>query len=119
MNELRQIGACLRRTGLTSWVCLDDSGHTSVGVESVEIVGKSRVRVRYDFTADKVVTFSCTPDEVFTAAGVRCGASVGLSYADIYFYMGASKVPVDPGLLSAAGANVWVSGLFKGDGCES
>lgn len=112
MSKLNQIGACLRRKSLTEWCVLDDAGHTPVGADRVEIVGKNRVRLHYDFTAHKVVTFSATPDEQFAAANVRCGASVGLRYADIYFYMGASSVPVDPGLLAKAGANIWVHGLF-------
>lgn len=111
------VGACLRRKSLTEWCVLDDAGHAPVGVGRVEIVGKNRVRVHYDFTAEKVVTFTVTPDEQFAAANVRCGASVGCAYADIFFYMGASQTPVDPGLLSRAGANIWVHGLFLRGGC--
>lgn len=109
------VGATIRRVSTTEWAYIDDTGHTPVGFTSISIVNSNRVRVFYDFTADKVVTFQATVDESFAAAGsggVRCGASAGLTYTDIYFYMGASDTPVDPGLLSTAGANVWLSGTF-------
>ncbi len=113
MNSVAVVGACLWRVSTAKWEALDDNGHAPEGVSAVELIGGTHVRVHYGFTADKVVTFTVTPDEQFAAAGVRCGASVGLCYADIYFYMGTSQTPVNPGLLSRSGANVWIDGRFR------
>lgn len=94
-----------------SWMVLDDAGHQPSGIASV-VPYSNRVRVTYDECVYRVGYLHVTPDEAFTAAGVRVGASVGLCYADLFFYMGTSQTPVDPRLLSRAGANVWISGEF-------
>ncbi len=111
MSDLQFIGACLRRVNAHQWEALTDGGHQPVGVAKVDVYS-DRVRVHYSDPVAKVVTFAATVDESFAAAGVRCGASVGLSYADIYFYMGTPQAPVDPRLLSRASANAWISGVF-------
>lgn len=112
MKDLIMLGGSIRYLNASSWATIDDAGHTPIGIGGVQIVASDRVRVSYTQEAEKVVTFSVTVDEAFAAAGVRCGASVGLTYADIFFYMGTSQTPVNPGLLSRAGANVWLHGLF-------
>lgn len=111
-----QMVACtIRRIDATTWAALDDAGHAPTGVASV-VKMADRVRINYDFTASKVGSLTATPDESFAAAGsggVRVGSSVGTSYADVFFYIGTSSTPVDPGTLSTAGANVWVLGFFE------
>jgi hypothetical protein len=106
------LSGTVRRMSATSWVALEDVGHTSRGIADVEL-RSDRVRVHHAFTAWKVSSFQATPDDSFTAAGVRVGASVSYGYTDLLFYMGASQVPVDPSLLSRAGANVWLTGWFE------
>ncbi|WP_439593870.1 hypothetical protein [Microbacterium sp.] len=105
------IAGTFRRVSATSWAMLDDAGHTSIGVDRIE-VRADRLRVWHTFRASKVVTVQVTPDESFASAGVRVGASVGFAYTDVFFYMGASQTPVKPALLTKAGANVWITGLF-------
>ena len=105
------ISACLRRTSSTAWATLDDVGHASYGIAAVEVYA-DRIRVNYDFTAYKVSSVQVTPDEAFASAGIRMGASVGLNHMDIYFYSNGSATPINPGTLSKAGANVWVTGWF-------
>lgn len=107
------VSGTIRWVNSTTWTVLDDAGHTPTGIASVQVMA-DRVRVNYTFTAEKVSSFQATPDESFASADVRVGASVGLSYTDVFFYMpsyGASPVP--PKLLSKAGANVWLTGWFK------
>jgi hypothetical protein len=71
-----------------------------------------RVRVWYSFNPAMIESLQVTPDETFTSASVRVGASVGLDYVDVFFYMGSSRTPVNPALLTCAGANVWITGWF-------
>lgn len=88
------------------WATIDDAGHGPSGIASVETT-TTYVRVHFTFTATRVGSCAVTPDEAF-ARDVRTGASVGVSYLDIYFWMGTNTVPTNPALLSRAGANVWI-----------
>lgn len=94
-----------------SWATISDAAHEPVGFGVVECL-PDRVRVHYAEPVSVIHSVQVTPDEAFTAAGVRCGASVGLEFLDVQFFMsGASPVP--PALLSRAGANVWITGHFS------
>lgn len=105
------ISGAIRWASPSSWTTIRDRGHEPVGIREVQVL-RDRLRVHYDFTATKVGSLQVTPDEAFTAAGVRCGASVGLSYADILCYLPGQTTPVDPSRLTRRGGNLWVSGLF-------
>ena len=118
------MGGTLRRVSTTEWEILDDSGHTPVRLHSVEIVsttfrGATAKCLKLTFAADggsAAVAFDDVGwlvtqwDVLFAASGVRVGPSVGLGHALLFFFMGDSAVPVDPGALSVAYANVWVGG---------
>lgn len=106
------VSGTIRWVDRTSWIVLDDAGHTPTGISHVELRA-DRVRVHYTFDSASVGSLQVTPDESFSSAGVRTGASVGLSFADVFFYMGTSATPVNPSLLSKSGANVWITGLFN------
>lgn len=113
MTDLLFLGGTIRRSSSTTWFVIQDGTHEPVGISSVDCL-VDRVRVHYNFTAGKVVSFHATPDEAFTSVDVRCGASVGLGYADIFFYMPSTgSTPIQPGLLSKASANVWLTGWFQ------
>lgn len=105
------VAGTIRWTSPTTWAVLTDAGHAPVGLDRVDVL-PDRLRVHYTFTADKVHALQVSPDEQFTSASVRCGASVGLSYADVFCYMPGSSTPVDPALLTKPGGNLWVSGTF-------
>ncbi len=105
----------IRWVSPTQWAAVNDTGHQSVGISSVEVL-PDRLRVHYTFTADKVVVMQVTPDEAFTSASVRCGASAGLTYTDVYCYMPGSSTPVDPSLLTKKWANIWLDGTFTFEG---
>lgn len=106
VNEVSVMGT-IRWTSSTSWVALTDAGHQPQGIASVQVL-PSRVRVYYETAVSKVGVCSVTPDEGFAATNVRVGASVGLSYLDVFFYQGTSSTPLSPATLSKRGANVWV-----------
>lgn len=106
-----EVAGTIRWVSPTQWVALDNAGHTPVGISHVTVLA-DRVRVHYTFVADKVHVMHVTPDEAFTSASVRCGASVGLTYADVYCYMPGASTPVDPSLLTKANGNIWISGSF-------
>ena len=101
----------MRWVNRASWGLIDNTTHTPYGVSRVE-VRKDRVRIHFAFKASQVRDFTVGVDEGYASANVRVGASVGLSYTDVFFYMGSSSKPVNPAQLSRAGANVWFSGSF-------
>lgn len=105
------VSGTIRWVDASTWTVLNDAGHADDGLDWASPLS-DRVRVYYDQCHATVGSLQVTPDESFTSAGVRVGASVGLCYADVYFYMGTSATPVNPALLSKAGANVWITGLF-------
>lgn len=103
------LSGTIRWVNSTTWVALDDAGHQPTGIDSVELLS-NRVRVHYETDIEKVGSCQVTPDEAFASADVRVGASVGLEYLDVYFYMPSyGATPVPPSLLSKAGANVWIT----------
>lgn len=65
-----------------SWALVDDSGHSHIHIDTIE-TDTNKIRINYDFTAKKVITFSVTPDEYFAMRQTYFGASVGLSYSDV------------------------------------
>ena len=111
-TEQQLLSGTIRWVNSTTWTVLNDTGHADTGLDYPQLMA-DRVRVHYDECAQTVGSLQVTPDESFQSAGVRVGASVGLCYADIYFYMGTSTTPVDPSLLSKSGANVWITGLMN------
>lgn len=114
---IAELHGTIRWVNSTTWTVLNDAGHKPVGISSVQLFA-DRVRVHHTFTANKVRSFQATSDEAFASADVRVGASVGLTYTDIYFYMPSyGSTPVPPSLLSKAGANVWLTGFFCTSNC--
>lgn len=99
------------RHSVTGWYVINDAAHQPTGFGTIETL-PDRVRVWYATPVAKVGSVQVTPDESFTAAGVRVGASVGLERMDVFFYMGTSQTPVNPAQLTRANANVWVTGWF-------
>jgi len=106
-----EVYGTIRWVDKAKWAALNDAGHRSHNIAKVELFN-NRVRVHFPKCADKVGYLNVTPDEQFTAAGVRVGSSVGLCYADVFFYMGTSQTPVNPSLLTRKNANVWIDGRF-------
>jgi len=108
---VEEVGGTIRWMDKKTWAVLDNATHVPFGVSSVEL-RKDRVRIHFTFAASQVRTFDVSVDEAFASSNVRVGTSVGLRHADVFFYMGTNKAPVNPAQLSRAGANVWFSGSF-------
>lgn len=94
-------------TPTAHWETIEDAGHESTGVDHVDTT-TTYVRVFYTFTATKVQTCQVTPDETL-ARDVNVGASVGLAYFDLYFWIGTGTTPANPLLVSRAGGNIWIT----------
>lgn len=75
-RKFRLVECVLRNTG-DGWGVIDDATHKNMGVDSVEVDGYA-VKVNYDFVAKRVVSAVASPDEVFSRAGIFCGASAGI-----------------------------------------
>lgn len=114
-TNYKVVACVLRWVSATTWEFLNDAGHAPTGVASVvRMTSPFRLRVNFDFTATKVGTFTTTSDDAFAKADLRVGPSVGTTFADLHFFLGASgTAEVDPGLLTTAGGNIWVYGLFE------
>ena len=79
----KRIIACVLRYDGKQWTMLDNDGHSPISVESVEGNSPDTVTIRFP-KYSKVNSLVCTPDETLAAAGIKCGASVGLDYATIH-----------------------------------
>ena len=111
MERPKRISGTIRWMDAHTWAVVDDAAHRATGIARVELRA-DRVRVHYAFTAETIGDVQVTPDEGFSSAGIRPSASVGLSYADVFFHRDGSAEPINPALLSKANANVWISGEF-------
>lgn len=113
-KQYKSVACVLRRVNSTTWAPIADEFHSPVGVESV-IMSNTYIQVNAPFTG-RVITCAVTPDETFAQHGVRIGASIGVGHVRIYAYMGAAgSSPVNPGTLSASGANIWVYCVWEVD----
>lgn len=113
-RSYRFIAGTLRYVNATTWEMVEDAGHRPTGVASVEY-SATRLRVNFNFTASRVVTFIASPDEtIATIGGIRMGSSVGTSFADIYIYSSAGgATPVNPNTLSNTSGNIWIYGVME------
>ncbi len=75
-------GVCINTAG--TWSLLNDASHTFLNFTSATTTS-NRLRVNYP-TVGKVISFICTPDETYAANGISVGASVGLSFSNLYLY---------------------------------
>jgi hypothetical protein len=78
------LGGALRNSG-AGWGLINDSAHRPFGIASVTTMS-DRIRVTYSATALKVGSFIIGCDERMAELGLRAGASVGTTYADIFIY---------------------------------
>lgn len=77
---------CIARPTSNGWTILNDSEHTPLNVQSIEI-DSGRLKINHSVTgASKIYSFSISPDETFTKYGIRAGASVGINYSFIDIY---------------------------------
>ena len=84
-GKIRSLGGVIRNTGGT-WSYINDADHEPLNLVSISQPNSYTVRVTYNKTYAKVITFICAPDEGYTENGIFMGASVGLGFADIRLY---------------------------------
>lgn len=82
-KKYKVISGALRTSGGV-WGTIEDAAHTSTNIDSLSLNGSLSLRLNYGFSAEKVSSLIVTPDETYANAGYDFGASVGLTYADIY-----------------------------------
>ena len=82
-NKKYKIIACVLRNNSGTWSIHQDAIHASLGVTSVTN-DSDKITLNFDFTASKVGSFVCTPDETYINDGIVFGASVGTRNAQIY-----------------------------------
>ena len=79
----KRIIACVLRFDGSKWNVLDNEGHVPINVTGVSGTTTDSVTISFP-EYSKVNTLVVTPDETLAAAGIKCGASVGLDYATIH-----------------------------------
>ena len=75
-------GVCVNTAG--TWALLNDASQPFLNFTSAT-TSSNRLRVNYP-TVGKVISFICTPDETYAQNGISVGASVGLSFSNLYLY---------------------------------
>lgn len=78
----RIVAGVLRYDG-TKWTILDNEGHVPINITGISGDSPDSVTITFPKYA-KVNSLVVGPDETFAAAGIKCGASVGIDYATIY-----------------------------------
>lgn len=68
----------------TNWTLIDDADHTPLNIESITDISGGGFRITYSKAATEVRTLVATPDEAYARWGMGSGASVGLTYSDVY-----------------------------------
>lgn len=108
------VSGTIRSTSLDNWTVLNNSEHEPTNILSVKSF-PGYVRINYTFTASKVHYLIATPDETFAGRGYIIGASVGLSYSNIYIYKYINGVVtlIDPQTIASSGGNIWIVGEFE------
>lgn len=97
---------CILRNSGNGWGQIDGN-HPSQGVDHIEQTSEC-VKVYYNFTAQKVHYFNTDIDETFLLDDIRCGMSVGATYASIYFKKIGQNGYLNPANVSAEWGNIQV-----------
>ncbi|MGN6491177.1 MAG: hypothetical protein ACTHLE_04215 [Agriterribacter sp.] len=106
VGTIRPTGTIAHGNTIT-WQLLDDADHNPMFFNSAGTVASGRVQAGYP-TVKKVLGFKCGPDEILASGGVICGASVGLSAAEIELRRSAQASV----RLVGAGTTTWAKNEF-------
>jgi len=107
----------------TKWSYISNTGHTPIGVSgSCAVATGDSIKITYDRTYSKVVTFIVAPDETLASSyNMSTGASVGLSSATIKA-SGIVNGSMQQLMLDGTGGsdslalnrgNIWFVGIFE------
>lgn len=88
-SDKYKILACVIRNDGNGWDFVGGD-HEPINILSIEQTGVY-IKINYSFTASKVSSLVCTPDEAMASDKMFVGASVGLEYALIYLYQNKSQ----------------------------
>lgn len=110
-RRYRLLSAVIRNSG-SGWEMIDDGGHRPSGIQAIA-TRADRIELQHAVGGQRVSSLQVTPDEVFAAQGLRCGASVGIDLTNIYLYTEPADRISD---LITYNGSAWVSeaGVFTG-----
>lgn len=96
------------------WNFIRDNLHEPINSKSVEVID-DHIRVNFTFTANKIGTLLVNVDEQYASLGMICGASIDLSYANIYCYVlnNGHMEKIRPEKMYMPGSNLFYSGDFE------
>lgn len=110
-DRLALVSCTIRNTG-SGWAIITGSGHQPTGVTTVTQATDHLV-LNHPVGADFVISLAVTVDETYAKSGLRCGASVGYDYSEIYLYSGAAgSAALDPATVVSSSGNLWIQGYF-------
>jgi len=74
--------SCIPRCVGGTWELLNDAGHETLGVTSIEKSDDYRIRINYNRQYDQVNNLSITIDNELAPYGVFCGGNVGVAWSE-------------------------------------
>lgn len=109
-TSIKNVAGTIRNLG-SGWYVLQDRGHTSINITGVD-VDDEKIILRHEIGANRVISFSVTPDETMVKEGYAVGISGGINYSWIYIYDKSGQLvkPVD--YVNRSG-NIWIYGLLQ------
>lgn len=84
-NRLAKILFGVIRKETDTWQFITDATHQNLNLASLATSGNA-LRLTYNFTSKTVGSLIITPDDYMSSKGITAGASVGVGYADLFFY---------------------------------
>jgi hypothetical protein len=114
-----QLGGVIRCTNGV-WGLINDAGHIPKGITSVSNANNSGFKINFSITADRVIDFSTSIDETYSASNlcISCGASVGFAHAIILLHKTLivnnilQKSSLTHTEASIPSSNIWVKGTL-------
>ena len=103
------VAGVIQHDGGSGWQLIPGGSHDDINISTV-VADSTKIRVTYTFTATKAVVGMATPDETFINGNYATGASVGLTFMDIY--IAQAGVAKNPTTTNIANANIWIFGIF-------
>lgn len=106
------LGTISRNPTTGVWAPIVDAEHAQVGIAAVSVSGLN-VRVDFDFTADRILSAICGPDETLAKSCIIPGASCAVDHAIIS--LGKNGVQINQNTISNVQANIWLNFQLESD----
>lgn len=104
------VAGTIRNTG-QGWFVIKDNVHVPINITKVE-QKEDRIVLWHSVGANKIHTFSVTPDETMTKEGYKVGVSGGTYYSHIFIYDKNNNL-INPSDYKSYGGNIWIYGLLS------